>query len=442
MDIPFFGHPFAGIYLLFCGLMMFFCLGFQRRNYFWLRFILSLGVFFTASWFFPNINLWYWLMPGFLVAFFSMEAVVLISFQVTVKEATYYAMAVYLLQNGCSCLVSVITGLITNSDPLRGEKGILVTDAVAICMMALLYFAYVRKAQRQGKVIIDSGRILVLSCLSVCFCFVLSSLASLAKMDNVGQIIYYAVLGSADFLIFFIQFGLLEKSRLEEDKNVLTNMLQKEKERATLSKENIDLINQKCHDLKHQIGALKTIDNKKQHDENVEEIQKAIMIYDSVAHTGSEALDVVLSEKSLFCSKHSIRLSYLADGSKLSFLSNSDIYSLFGNLLDNAIEAVMHIDDPEKRIVNFHVLTQGQILSVHMDNYYEGTIAYEESLPKTTKGDKDYHGFGLKSIKYITEKNNGHMTVKTADQVFSVDLIFDIKEPKPQEKTPAASAQA
>ena len=75
-------------------------------------------------------------------------------------------------------------------------------------------------------------------------------------------------------------------------------------------------------------------------------------IYDNIYQTGNDALDLVLTEKSLLCDEYNIKLSSMIDGAALDFMNTTDVYALFGNLLDNAIESVMKEPDEEKRIIS------------------------------------------------------------------------------------------
>lgn len=118
--------------------------------------------------------------------------------------------------------------------------------------------------------------------------------------------------------------------------------------------------------MKHQIRLIGQ--NDKVSSETIREIENAINIYDSVVKTDNEALDIILTEKSLICQKNNIRLTVMADGKQLSFMRIEDIYSLFGNAIDNAIDAVIKLDDLEKRFIRFKVVAQGKILSVHIEN--------------------------------------------------------------------------
>ena len=190
-----------------------------------------------------------------------------------------------------------------------------------------------------------------------------------------------------------------------------------------ISKENIDLINLKCHDMKHQIREIGT--SKRLDREVIEDLERSISVYDSVVKTENEALDIILTEKSFKCLKHNIILNCIADGKKLNFMKNSDVYSLFGNALDNAIEAVMRLREKEKRVIGLKVYSVGGLITVNIRNFYEGGLRLDETgLPRTTKADKDQHGFGLKSIQLVVEKYGGNLSVAAKENVFNLNILI------------------
>jgi sensor histidine kinase regulating citrate/malate metabolism len=147
------------------------------------------------------------------------------------------------------------------------------------------------------------------------------------------------------------------------------------------------------------------------------------MIYESIAKTDNQALDLVLTEKSLLCEKYHIQFSYIADGKLLDFMSLVDIYSLFGNALDNAIEALLK-EEEDKRVIQMNIRARGKLLYIDIDNYSSRKIEFQDGLPVTDKADKDYHGFGLKSIRYITEKYDGAFSVAQKNDMFLLHLLF------------------
>lgn len=130
------------------------------------------------------------------------------------------------------------------------------------------------------------------------------------------------------------------------------------------------------------------------------------------------------------CNKYEIRFSCIANGEVLNFISEEDIYSLFGNILDNAIQAVKCLEKDKRRIL-LKIKTVGNIVSISCQNPYSQKIELVNGLPKTTKGSITEHGFGLKSIKLIAEKYNGTMNLSYDDNVFSITLMF-IKDKKDQ----------
>ena len=131
-----------------------------------------------------------------------------------------------------------------------------------------------------------------------------------------------------------------------------------------------------------------------------------------------------MTEKKLQCEQENIELTYMIDGEKLNFLKETDIYSLFGNALDNAINSVRSLKCKEKRIISLIVKETMGLVSIHIENYYQGDLDFKEGLPMTTKKDKNYHGFGMKSIRFLTEKYDGELSITADDDVFSLNIIF------------------
>ena len=218
----------------------------------------------------------------------------------------------------------------------------------------------------------------------------------------------------------YLQFEVTLRKKVESTLDTVQQMWHKAKEQYAASKENIEYINMKCHDFKHQMHALR---GGAVSDTLISDIEKRITIYDSSAQTGNDALDVVLTEKSLACNNNGIRLTIIADGKKLDFMAQEDIYALFGNILDNAIEAVHKLDE-SRRVISLHVKTIEGILIVRESNYYSGELRFENGLPVTTKTDKRYHGFGLKSIQYICGRYGGDLSIKTDGGVFDMSIMF------------------
>lgn len=159
-------------------------------------------------------------------------------------------------------------------------------------------------------------------------------------------------------LILVLLFSFLNIKELNEEVDIINKLRTKEHEQFKINKENIELINIKCHDLRHQLRdlteAYKDIDKTQ-----IESLAKAINIYDTKTKTGNPTLDIVLQEKSLICRNRNILIESMVDGRIIDFISEGDLYSLFGNILDNAIESVQMIENKFKRIITLKVKSVG-----------------------------------------------------------------------------------
>ena len=104
----------------------------------------------------------------------------------------------------------------------------------------------------------------------------------------------------------------------------------------------------------------------------------------------------------------------------------ADVFSLFGNALDNAIEACTKIQNAEKRIISLTVRRQLGMAVIHVENNFEGNLTFANGLPQTTKSDKNYHGFGMQSIRMIADKYKGTVAILNQDGVFNLNITIPI----------------
>ncbi|RHR33170.1 ATP-binding protein [Clostridium sp. AF19-22AC] len=230
-------------------------------------------------------------------------------------------------------------------------------------------------------------------------------------------------------LVLVVQYSVYRISALNKEKEVVRQLLYERQKQYALSKENIDIINQKCHDLKHQLQGLKDTKEEERR-KYIEEVEESIMFYDSVVKTSNEVVNTILSEKSLYCEKHKIRLTCIVDAKPLDFMNTLDIYALLGNALDNAIECVSKYEDTDKRVVSLNISAKGGFLCIQTNNYMEGELKFQDGLPVSTKVRKrENHGFGMKSMRHLTDKYGGTMCADIENGIFMLQIVI----PMPKE---------
>lgn len=243
-----------------------------------------------------------------------------------------------------------------------------------------------------------------------------------AEIFNVRTLIDLG--GAAILYAYHIQrIDLRTKLELESVQNILHNQYIQYQQ----SQEAMDIINYKYHDLKHHIIALKSEGNDQKRNEYLDKMEEEIQHYEAQNKTGNQVLDTLLTSKNLYCMKNQISMTSVVDGSSFGFMDVMDICSIFGNALDNAIECEKKIADPEKRLIHVSAFTQKNFLIIRFENYYEGILTFDEQLPVTTKKEPQFHGYGLKSLRYTVRKYGGEVDVSTQDNWFNLKILIPLK---------------
>ena len=183
----------------------------------------------------------------------------------------------------------------------------------------------------------------------------------------------------------------------------------------------------KCHDFKHQIAALRAMNGTEKWDDKLEQLESSMDAFSAAAQTGNEVLDVVLTQKSLVCLKKHIKYSFMADGSLLTFMDPMDIFALFGNALDNAIENVETLADEDKKIIALILQKKGDMVFLQFENYYDHELLEKENLFETSKPNQKEHGFGLKSMERLAKQYGGSMQISTGEHIFMLSFLLPQK---------------
>jgi len=224
-------------------------------------------------------------------------------------------------------------------------------------------------------------------------------------------------------VVLLLASKIINERELKQEVAYLTHSIKQGERQYEISKDTMDLINIKIHDIKYKINSV-LAEHEDIPKEELDELRKSIRIYDANIETGNELLNVFIMDKSLYCEQNEITLSCMIDGAKLEFMDAGDLYCLFGNIMDNALESVIQIREKEKRVINLSVKAVNNMLFIQSENYYTGELKFEEGLPQTTKEDADWHGFGLKSIKMIVQKYGGELSMHAEDGVFHLSILF------------------
>lgn len=219
----------------------------------------------------------------------------------------------------------------------------------------------------------------------------------------------------------FFKYKLIEKenefliSREEIERK-------KYKEQEMMIEKNKELI----HDVKNHFLLIKKYEEEKEYEKlhnYIEDIIGEFIESNSNIYTGNRTLDFILDQKRLIAEQEEIQfiLKVTMIG-KLPF-KEQEICSMFGNLIDNAIEASKKLKIEEKKIY-ITIEKKKQMIYIEIKNDVEEEPIKRNNKFITLKEDKNLHGYGLKSVQRIVEKYDGIITYETADKMFTTAISF------------------
>jgi hypothetical protein len=301
--------------------------------------------------------------------------------------------------------------------------------AVYLPVMLLIFWLEARRLPQNRRLDIERREALSAALIALAI-FMVNNIhfafpkSAIGSMAGSGILYIRTLVNFSGLVILHVQSEQRREIQLRRELESMDNVLKRQYEQYQQYRESSELISRQHHDLKHQIAVIRSEENYERRDSYLEEMERAISVFESQNKTGNSVLDTVLTGKSLQCGEYNINFTCVADGTLLDFMEALDICSIFGNALDNAIESVKELADSEKRLIRLAVFSQNDFLMLRIENYYEGNLQFEDDLPLTTKKDKQMHGYGLKSIRSAAEKYGGTMSIKTDDNWFTINVLI------------------
>lgn len=224
-------------------------------------------------------------------------------------------------------------------------------------------------------------------------------------------------------IILFLCAGIFSQNEKVHQLEVLQQLWKQDQSQFESVKAGMDAVKMKCHDIKHILDRVED----KLNAEEIEQLRQAVTFYDASIKTGSEVLDVVLSEKTLVCQKQGIQFSCMVDGTLLDFLTPVQTYTIFGNILDNAIEATAKLPE-QMRIISLNCQRTESGIEIEESNYFDGKLLQTGITPDTTKPDAARHGFGIKSIQYVARQYGGEIETRAQEDMFFLRVVFPVQK--------------
>lgn len=252
--------------------------------------------------------------------------------------------------------------------------------------------------------------------------FVVSNLLFLGESPATMNV--FCIRTLVDFcgvLILTLQHEQLRESALHQELSAMDNVLHRQYEQYKRSKEGIELINSRYHELKVQIADIRAQRDRAKQDAALAKMENSILQYEAENKTGNPVLDILLTAKSMECQQENITITSVADGRMLGFLTIRELCTIVGVALDNAIAAVRAEPDPEKRLIKVAVYSQGGFAMLRFEHYTEAAPALDaDGLPQ--------QGSDLKSVRTTVGQHGGSMTMHWENNWCTLRILFPLPQ--------------
>lgn len=222
-------------------------------------------------------------------------------------------------------------------------------------------------------------------------------------------------------------------ARINKDNEIKTKLLLSE-QKANLYKQNIISSNSQIetikllkHDMKNNISCIDALIEEENYDEAHNICHSLTNKYTSIGtivNTENYLLNAVLNVEIEKAKSYGIPVKLSITNNLKMFKNSSDIISLIGNILDNAI-SYLYKNNVNNNEIQFSTGYEGSYSIIKCKNNILNSVLYNNPLLETDKDDKDNHGKGITIIKNIAHKYNGDVIIKERNREFIITVILD-----------------
>jgi hypothetical protein len=250
--------------------------------------------------------------------------------------------------------------------------------------------------------------------------------------DNKLFVIVYLLTILCFIFTFFILLSFIKSYVSSSYYKKVCSTFEENMETQVSFYDNISKTNKKLREFKHDYENLKIGLNAYLADNDIEGAKEYIDSCDNILdsnyiiyRTGHNILDALISYKANEVKKDKIEIVFNGVLPK-GVLTPTDLCIVFGNTIDNAIEACLKLDRNIVKTIEINIRKAGDYLFISITNPVEKKVRIFNNTINTTKEDKDNHGIGLTSLKNIVDKYDGHIQLESTDSLFKISVDFAI----------------
>lgn len=229
-----------------------------------------------------------------------------------------------------------------------------------------------------------------------------------------------------NFTAFYLYDSLAESYRKIADFAVMKKENELYSKQCELMQNSTESLQAFRHDLNNQFVVLSELMENHEYDLAKKQISdlfaqtKSNIVYSA---TGNIVIDGLINYKLQKASEENIIIdSEIAVPDNME-IGITDIITIIGNILDNAVCAVLKLPEQQRKIYIKIVYDKDRLI-IHSENPYNSEIKYMNGEIITSKNDSKNHGYGLKNTEKTVEKYDGYMEINHSESIFKIDVLL------------------
>ncbi len=260
----------------------------------------------------------------------------------------------------------------------------------------------------------------------------LKFVALLSLLYQIGTLLFIIIMGIVMGLNISDMLSIKrENERLIFDMNSLSIPCWSRRNIIRSSQQTNSFLKKQRHDLRHQLVAIKDLANteNKQLNEYLDSLIHSIPSAPA-SYCENRVVNSILSYDSAICRNENIALETKLIVPETDDVADNDLCLVFGNLIENAIEACRRMDtldssdETPSRFIRLHAHVHYKTLIITMDNSFDGHVTIQNGKYRSSK--RDDYGIGLSSIRSVAGKYDGDVAFEAADGIFQSSVYLQI----------------
>lgn len=229
-----------------------------------------------------------------------------------------------------------------------------------------------------------------------------------------------------NFIVFYFSDNIYDKLQYEYKLRIAEEVIAEQRQKYSSLIENGNEIRQIKHDQKNFIiGAISQL-HQCEYEKLEAYLSKQLDNFDKVSYFSPNlsVVNSIIEYKSIYAEKLCVIIDSETCVSSKPAINDIDLAILMGNLLDNAIEAVVNLPENQSKVINVFVESDKTKIIVSITNPVLKNIDVDHL--KTTKKDVNHHGYGLLAVRKIIDKYHGTLLLSCQDNVFEASVIINM----------------